>query len=84
MDLYINSTTKDVAWMAGAEDIVFLAAILSLTSLTLCFCCIFYRIYSNDAVLVPAPLSTNLASMEVWQWQDLFPFHVAYFHWVLG
>ena len=52
----VNSTSKDVSWMSGAEDIVFLAAILSLTTLTLCFCCIFYQIYSNDAVLVPAPL----------------------------
>ena len=52
----VNSTSKDVAWTAGAEDIVFLAAILLLTTLTLCFCCIFYRIYSNDAVLVPVPL----------------------------
>ena len=64
MDLYINSTTKDVAWMAGAEDIVFVAAILSLTTLTLCFCCIFYGIYSNEAVLVPAPLrGTTVQSM---------------------
>ena len=55
----VNSTSKDVAWTAGAEDIVFLAAILLLTTLTLCFCCIFYRIYSNDAVLVPAPLGGN-------------------------
>ena len=52
----VNSTSNDVAWTAGAEDIVFLAAILLLTTLTLCFCCIFYRIYSNDAVLVPVPL----------------------------